>query len=136
TIFGQTVKRGEQLSFRAPVSELVDGTVLTVPVMVTVGEKDGPTVLLSGAIHGDEYHGPSAIPKLMKDISPVDLSGVLIGVPIMSPLSYITKERVASLDYEHMNLNRIWPGDATGFASLRMAATLFEEVILKADYIF
>src|SRR5690606_11886588 len=135
-LFGRTVRRGETATFRAPVTELVDGTVVSVPVMVIVGASDGPTVLLSGAIHGDEYHGPSAIPKLMQGISPRELSGILIGIPIMNPLSYLTEERVASLDYEHLNLNRIWPGDPNGFVSLRLAAKLFEEVVLKCDYIF
>lgn len=136
TLFGHTVSAGQTAFLRAPVTELVDGTVVSVPVMVLVGVSDGPTVLLSGAVHGDEYHGPAAIPALMKGISADELSGILIGIPIMNPLSYFTKERVASLDYEHLNLNRIWPGDPNGFVSLRLAAKLFEEVVLKADYIF
>lgn len=136
TLFGETVEQGETRLFKAKVSELNDGTPITIPVMVHVGEKPGPTVLLSGAIHGDEYHGPSAIPKIFHGVTPKDVSGILIGIPIMNPLSYYTRERCASLDYEHLNLNRIWPGNPTGFPSLRIAHQIFHEVVLKCDYIF
>lgn len=134
-VFGRSVSRGESVRFRAPVAEMNDGTPVTVPVMVTAGHKDGPIVLLSGAIHGDEYNGPATIQRLFREIGPGALRGTLIGIPIMSPFSFFCRSRSNDLDYEHLNLNRIWPGDPDGFLSQRAAHVIHEQAIRKANAI-
>ncbi|MEQ9815074.1 MAG: succinylglutamate desuccinylase/aspartoacylase family protein [Azospirillaceae bacterium] len=135
TVFGQTTQPGQSSRYRAKVSELNDGTEVTVPVMVHVGAQDGPTVMLSGAIHGDEYNGPASIPRIFDLLDPSTLKGALIAVPVMNPFSYYTRERCASLDYEHLNLNRIWPGDANGLPTQRLAHALFSQCVEQSDYV-
>lgn len=135
SLFGQSLPRSKKASFRAKVAEMNDGTPVTIPVMAVSGHLDGPVVLLSGAIHGDEYNGPATIHALFKELEPSRIRGTVIAVPIMNPFAFFTRDRVNALDYEHMNLNRIWPGDPNGYVSQRMAYTIFEEIIRKVDYV-
>jgi predicted deacylase len=134
-LFGRPVTPGERSAFRAPVGELNDGSPLSVPVLVARGLRDGPTMLLAAGVHGDEYLGPIAIQNLLAEVDPMQLSGVLIGVPVMGPLAYLSRSRAGVLDYEHFNLNRLWPGDPAAFLTQRMASKVFDEVVRKADYL-
>jgi predicted deacylase len=135
SLFGQTVRRGETRNFRAQVAEMNDGTPITVSVMVVAGARPGPTMLLSAAIHGDEYNGIVAVPRICREIKPADLKGTIVGIPVMSPFSFFTRSRSNNLDYEHLNLNRIWPGDPYGFLTQMAAHAVFENAIEPADYI-
>ena len=134
-IFGRMIAAGTQEAFRVPVGELNDGTELTVPVIVIRGEREGPVVLLSGAVHGDEYLGPIAIQQLMATTKHEEIAGTLIGIPIMGPLAFLSRSRASQLDYEHFNLNRLWPGDHTAFLTQRIARLVFEQVVRQADYV-
>lgn len=135
TLFGRTIERGQTANFRAQVAEMNDGTPVYVSVMVVAGTKPGPTMLLSGAIHGDEYNGVVAVPRICREVKPEDLTGTLVGIPVMSPFSFFTRSRSNNLDYEHLNLNRIWPGDAYGFLSQMAAKVVFENAVRPSDYI-
>ena len=42
---------------------------------------EGPVVVVSGAVHGDEYEGPVVIAELMREIRVEDVQGQLILLP-------------------------------------------------------
>ena len=75
---------GQKASGYIPVTNRVDGTPFGFPVVVVCGKKDGPVLLLNGAIHGDEHEGTQAIAELTREIEANDLRGTLIGVPVMN----------------------------------------------------
>lgn len=133
--FGNKIGKASRQAFRARVGELNDGTSLNVPVIVVCGRSPGPTVLLSGAVHGDEYLGPIAIQRVVASLNPDVVSGTVVGIPIMGPLAFLSRSRAGTLDYEHFNLNRLWPGDPTAFLTQRMAHAVFEGAVRKADYL-
>src|SRR5690606_16143790 len=54
-----------------------------VPI-VSIANGAGPTVLVSGGNHGDEYEGQIAALRLIRDIEPAQVSGRIIIVPIIS----------------------------------------------------
>jgi predicted deacylase len=89
-----------------------DGSPVEVPVIVVNGAHDGPVVWLIGANHGDEYNGPA-----------------VIGVPVVNPLGFYSVSRTVTLDYEHFNFNRIWPGDPKGLLTQRIAHAIFTECV-------
>ncbi|HBY93955.1 MAG: succinylglutamate desuccinylase/aspartoacylase family protein [Ardenticatenaceae bacterium] len=134
-LFGKKVTAGQKTKFRAPIAELPDGTPVTVPVVVVRGVEDGPTLALSGAIHGDEYNGVAAISRLFQQLEPRDLHGTLIGVPVMNPFAYYAERRLNIFDYELQNLNRIFPGDPRGDLGQIMAHRLFTEIFGSTDYV-
>ncbi len=134
-LFGRAIEPGSCHAFRAPVGEMNDGSPIAMPVLAMRGTREGPTVVLSGAVHGDEFGGPIAIQQLFASLDPKELSGTLVGLPIMAPLAYFSRSRANDLDYEHFNLNRLWPGDADAFQTQRIAHLVFNEVVRKADYL-
>ena len=51
-----------------------------VPITV-VKRGDGPTALLTGGNHGDEYEGPITICELIRELDPGEVQGRLILMP-------------------------------------------------------
>ena len=55
---------------------------IPIPVGVISGG-EGPTVLLTGGVHGDEFEGPVALMKLLHQLDPDQVSGRLIVLPAL-----------------------------------------------------
>ena len=64
-IDGVTIARGERKRFEMVVAKLFDHTKMTIPVEVIRGKKDGPTMFISAALHGDEINGVEVIRRLL-----------------------------------------------------------------------
>jgi len=133
---GVSCNRGTKAKGRYAVGELRDGSAVTLPVRIVHGARDGPVLSLTGAIHGDEPNGLAAINRICDEIDPIRLSGTVIAFPLASPFSWITKSRTSSLDYERLNMNRVFPGNADGLITERVAHAIWEGGIAKADYHF
>ena len=72
----------------------------------------GPTLILTGGNHGDEYEGPVTISELARDLDPARVSGRLILIPTLNNSATQAGQRVSPLD--GLNLNRTFPGDPYG----------------------
>jgi N-alpha-acetyl-L-2,4-diaminobutyrate deacetylase len=94
---------------------------------------DGPTALLSGGNHGDEYEGPIALFNLAgrKDIS--DIHGRVIIVPAMNYPAFQAGTRVSPID--QLNLNRIFPGRPDGSITEVIADYFSRYLVPQADYV-
>lgn len=99
----------------------VDGTTLGIPVMVAVGRKDGPVLLVDGGIHGDEQEGTLAIAQFGREIDPDELAGVFIGVPVMNVGAFEAMARGNPRDTHSYDMNRIYPGKPNGFLTERVS---------------
>ena len=60
-IGGTKIQLGERKIVQLDVAALYDYTRLSIPVEVIRGKKDGPTLFISAAIHGDEINGTEII---------------------------------------------------------------------------
>jgi len=94
----------------------------------TYGDGDGPTVYVQAAQHGREVNGAATLRRLHERLDPAALSGRVVAVPVADPLTF---DRVAytttePLDSVNPNMNRVWPGEASGTLHERMAARLWE----------
>ena len=87
----------------------------------------GPTVLLTGGVHGDEFEGPAALMRLLQQLEPEDIQGRLIIIPALNAMAFEQSSRVSPLD--GVNLNRAFPGDANGTPT-QMLAHFIETVLL------
>ena len=96
-----------------------------VPV-ISIKGGDGPTVLMIGGTHGDEFEGPAAIMRLARKLSPDALSGQLILIPALNAPAVTASSRVSPLD--GANLNRAFPGDPDGGPTAMLAH--FVETVL------
>jgi predicted deacylase len=82
-----------------------------IPV-VTLSGGPGPWVLALGGVHGDEYEGPAALMRLVRDLDPAAVRGRLIVIPALNAPAFAAGARVSPLDGG--NLNRAFPGDPAG----------------------
>lgn len=105
-----------------------------VPVPLMVARNgEGPTVLLTGANHGDEYEGSVAIMHLMRELKLDQMRGRLILIPALNFPAYLNGTRTSPLDKG--NLNRLFPGDANGSPTQMIAHYIESELMPLADYI-
>lgn len=104
---------------------------LPVPItMIRNGE--GPTLVIAGGNHGDEYEGQIAISRLAQEIDPEHIRGRLILLPMLNFPAAQAGTRISPID--DGNLNRLFPGDPKGNPS-EMIAHFYEEVLMPlADY--
>ncbi len=72
----------------------------------------GPTVLLTGGVHGDEFEGPISLVKFLRDTHVQDVQGRIIVFPALNAPAVHASARVSPLD--DGNLNRAFPGDPNG----------------------
>jgi N-alpha-acetyl-L-2,4-diaminobutyrate deacetylase len=97
----------------------------------TVVNGEGPTVLLTGGNHGDEYHGPLALTKLVNSIDPFEVTGRLIVVPYMNHPAFTGAARNSPID--GANLNRVFPGSPTGGVTHKIADYMTRNLLPIAD---
>ncbi len=82
-----------------------------------------PGVLITAGIHGDEGPwGAWAINRLLNSIDEADLGAFIRVVPMANPLAMQADKRNAPVD--QLDLNRVFPGDASGSYSERLAHIL------------
>ncbi|HCR80381.1 MAG TPA: N-alpha-acetyl diaminobutyric acid deacetylase DoeB [Alcanivorax sp.] len=91
---------------------------LMIPITV-VRNGAGPTALLTGGNHGDEYEGITALIKLAGGLRAEDIHGRVIIVPMMNHPAALNGTRTSPIDKG--NLNRAFPGSPTGTLTQRIA---------------
>lgn len=104
---------------------------IPIPIMVAK-HGNGPTVLLSGANHGDEYEGPLALMALARSMPLDRLNGRIIIVPALNMPAYRAGTRVSPID--QVNLNRAFPGDPSGTPTMMLAHYVETVLMPLADY--
>ena len=100
--------------------------VTQVPIAVIANGK-GPTVILEGGNHGDEYEGPIVIGELTRDLDPMEIQGRLILMPSNNVHAAMAARRTSPVD--GLNYNRTFPGDPYGSITEQISAYV-------TDYIF
>jgi len=129
-ILGDEVPPGSVRELTLPVSETYIGLTVNVPVVVARGVAEGPTLCLTAGIHGDELNGIEVVRESMDRLRPTDLNGTVIGVPIVNIHGFQTSSRYLP---DRRDLNRFFPGKATGSSAARIARRIFREIIQKCD---
>ena len=93
------------------------GSIMIPLTVIKNGE--GPTALLTGANHGDEYEGPVALQELTVTLQPEDITGRIIIVPAFNYPAYRAGTRTSPIDKG--NMNRSFPGRPDGSVTEKIA---------------
>ncbi|MCU4180411.1 succinylglutamate desuccinylase/aspartoacylase family protein [Bosea sp. BH3] len=93
---------------------------------------EGPTLLLTAGVHGDEYEGPLFLYSLMRQLERLDLAGRVIIVPSVNQPAYLAATRTSPID--QINLNRSFPGSRDGTVTQMIAHYVSSELLPLADY--
>lgn len=105
---------------------------IMIPITV-IRNGDGPTALLTGANHGDEYEGPIALQGLAQELQPEQIAGRVIIVPYMNYPAFRAATRVSPIDT--VNLNRAFPGAPDGTATQKIANYFNDVLVPMADIV-
>jgi len=113
------------------VAALASGTELTLPLHEIAGDRPGPTLGISAAIHGEEAVGVEIVYRFLHEADLSGLTGTLLVLPVANPFSYAGITRSTPIDMT--NLNRIFPGNRDGMLTEQLAARMVEEFLTKLD---
>lgn len=129
-IGGLTIAPGTCADIGLPITTLATGFSSQLAVRILHGAKPGPTVFVSGAIHGDEIIGTAIIQRLAAYLSPETLSGTLMLVPVANIFGFLNHTRYLP---DRRDLNRSFPGNANGSLAGQVAHVFFSEVVSRAS---
>ena len=101
------------------------GSVMIPLTVIKNGE--GPSALLTGANHGDEYEGPVALMDLATTLKASDITGRVIIVPAFNYPAFRAGSRTSPIDKG--NMNRSFPGKPDGTVTEKIAH-FFNSVLL------
>jgi predicted deacylase len=97
-----TITRGKFDLIKHPT-----GITERIAIIIASGLNPGPTLLLTGNIHGDEVIGIIVIHRLLDLIDLESLHGRIICIPTLNPTGHRAKTRYPQFD--HSDPNRKWP---------------------------
>jgi predicted deacylase len=130
-IGGQTIAPGSAKDIRMEISETYTGDKICIPIRVIRSETPGPLILITAAIHGDEINGTGIIHDFLFEDDIVLKKGTLILVPVVNVFGFESNERYLP---DRRDLNRSFPGMASGSLASRIANKLMTELVDKCDY--
>ncbi len=113
------------------IDHLPDGQHLAFPALVARGTHPGKTVLVTGAVHGDEYEGTIAIQDVFEELDVAAMRGTFFGIPVMNGPAFAAARREGAWD--GLNLARVFPGSATGSPTMRIAHAFREHLLRQCD---
>lgn len=127
--YERTGKQWGHLHVPNSTNESAYGTLL-IPICVIKHGK-GPTLLMTGGVHGDEYEGPLAIMKLARRLHHEDIQGRLILIPGLNLPAFAAGVRLSPIDGK--NLNRAFPGKRDGTITEAIAHYVMHKLFPLAD---
>lgn len=111
-------------------SSITKGPECTIYAVRIVGKASHPCIYVGGGTHGDEINGVAAALRLIDEISPNDLMGSIILVPVQNPLGF--KYRVRLNPYDPIDPDWVHPGRPSG-AYTQNVKKVLNQLVEDAD---
>ena len=110
-LLGETILPGQSKSIDVEIAKLHSMTKLKIPVIIERSKIDGPTVLLSACLHGDEINGTEIVRQIIRKKINKPKKGTIICIPIINIFGFINQTREFP---DKRDLNRVFPGSKNG----------------------
>ncbi|WP_069131388.1 succinylglutamate desuccinylase/aspartoacylase family protein [Rhodohalobacter halophilus] len=130
-INGTKIARGEDKLINLSIAKLPTYTSIDLPVRVIRGEQKGPTLLISGGLHGDEINGIEIVRRMLTKNLLKPEAGSVIAIPLMNVYGFIQNVRGVP---DGKDINRSFPGSKGGSLANLVAYNIMNEIIPKIDY--
>lgn len=130
-VAGQRVAPGTRRQINLPAGRLPSGTELSLRLQVLHGTEPGPTIWMSGAIHGDEIVGVEIIRRVLETIDERELRGTVIAVPVVNVFGFVAESRYLP---DRRDLNRSFPGSRRGSLASRLARLFVDNVLEPTEF--
>jgi uncharacterized protein len=131
-ILGREIKKGKRELFEMEVAKLHTGNSLRIPVIVERAFQDGPVMLLLGGVHGDETNGVAIVRDIIRKKYNKPKKGVIICIPVFNVFGYLNQSREFP---DGRDLNRMFPGSASGSLASQFAYKFTKEIAPLVDYV-
>ena len=118
---------------RLPVTTMLNGAELAVPLHVVTGTSDGPTLGIITNVHGDEFLPTTAIRTLIGELDIASLKGRLAIVSVANPLATAGFGRLTPEQHGRTDLHEVFPGSARGNTTQMIAARITADVLDQVD---
>ncbi|MBT8471504.1 MAG: succinylglutamate desuccinylase/aspartoacylase family protein [Marinicaulis sp.] len=130
-IAGVEVAPGERCTIDIPISRLANHTSMSLAAEIFHGREPGPVLFVSAAVHGDEIIGVEIIRRIAQSSQLKRIRGTVMLIPIVNAYGFIANSRYLP---DRRDLNRSFPGSATGSLASQLANTFMAEIVGPADY--
>ncbi|MCF1752338.1 succinylglutamate desuccinylase/aspartoacylase family protein [Mariniradius sediminis] len=128
---GIKVRPGQSLNIDIAIARLPTHTLIDLPVFIRRGKEDGPVVLISGGVHGDEINGIVAVRRMLEDNLIQPLRGTVILMPLVNVYGFLSNSRTFP---DGRDLNRSFPGSKKGSLASQIAFMMSSQIIPQIDY--
>ena len=127
---------GELARGHLELTDLPTGTPEKLPVVVANGEDEGPTLWITGGVHGDEATGVAVTQDVIREDLPQRIAGAVVAVPIVNPAGLRRNARHSY--YGDDDPNRKFPDPESDSSrppevQERIDERLYEEIVDSAD---
>jgi predicted deacylase len=127
-----TQKEGRTFT-RLPVTTMLNGAELAVPLHVITGRKPGPTFGIITNTHGDEFLATIAIREFIGALDTAKLTGRIVLVSVANPMATAGFGRLTPEQHGRTDLHEVYPGNARGNTTQMIAAVITENVLHHVD---
>ncbi|MFO7846868.1 MAG: succinylglutamate desuccinylase/aspartoacylase family protein [Balneolaceae bacterium] len=128
---GEKILPGEDRQVHISIARLPTYTSIDLSVRVIRAKTDGPVVLLSGGLHGDEINGIEIVRRLISGGELDITAGTIIAIPLMNVYGFIQNVRGVP---DGKDINRSFPGTKSGSLAKLVAYSILNDIIPKIDY--
>ncbi|QOD60805.1 succinylglutamate desuccinylase/aspartoacylase family protein [Polaribacter haliotis] len=131
-LLGKEIPEGERTVLDLKVAKLHTRTTVNVPVIIERSTNPGPVVLLLAGIHGDETNGVGIIREIINQKINKPKNGTIICIPVFNIFGYLIQTREFP---DGRDLNRMFPGSASGSLASQFAYQFTKEIAPHVDYV-
>jgi len=103
-----------------------------VPWVAFNGPFPGPTLCVLGGVHSIECTPIEGMMRIIEELDVSTMMGRLILVPVVNTTGFNARTPYEN-PWDHLNQNKVWPGDAQGPLTKRVAHAVWTEFLSKAD---
>jgi predicted deacylase len=118
---------------RLPVTTMLNGAMLALPLHVMTGRTAGPTLGIITNVHGDEFLPTTTIRTLLGELDTASLKGRLAIISVANPMATAGFGRATPEQHGRTDLHEVFPGNARGNTTQMIAAAITAHVLDHAD---
>lgn len=104
------------------------------PYIVVSGPEEGPTLCVLSGVHSIECASIEGVLRLAEEIQPSEIKEALIFMPVVNVEGFHARTPYHNA-MDHLNQNRVFPGDPEGSMTRSVAHAVFSELVSKVDYL-
>jgi uncharacterized protein len=129
-ILGKEILPGSSEQLSLDIARLHTRTKVEIPIIVERAKEDGPILLLTAGVHGDEVNGIEIIRRIIKKGLNKPDKGTIICIPVFNVFGFLNMSREFP---DGRDLNRVFPGAKKGSLASQLAYQFMTEIANYVD---